>query len=117
MVHHNTDRQLGISNVKDDISNRETSLQNKHSKDFCQDPSFGTQEGAWTGIKRTMQWYFHSRALSCWALYLRNNVMYTVVCLQISTMLSDEVRECRDTISGLPIGLNKEIMGWGNTNR
>ena len=35
-----------------------------------------------------MQWYFHSRALSCWALYLRNNVMYTVSFLQVSTMLS-----------------------------
>ena len=43
--------------------------------------------------------------------------MYTVVFLQVSTTLSGGVRESRDNTSGLPIGLNKDIMGWENTNR
>ena len=31
-------------------------------------------------------------------------------------MLLEGARESRDNVSGVSIGLNKGIMGWGNTN-
>lgn len=31
-------------------------------------------------------------------------------------MLVRGARESRDEVSGLPIGLNKGVMGWGSTN-
>ena len=40
----------------------------------------------------------------------------TVVCLQVSTMLSEGARETQDSLSGLPTGFNTGIMGWGSTN-
>ena len=38
-----------------------------------------------------------------------------VVFLQVSILLSRGVRQSRDNVSGLPIGLNKGITGWGST--
>ena len=32
-------------------------------------------------------------------------------------MVSGGARESRDSVLGLPVGLNKDIMGWGTTNR
>ena len=39
-----------------------------------------------------------------------------VVFLQVSTLLSRGARESQDNVSGLSTGLNKGIMGPGNTD-
>ena len=41
----------------------------------------------------------------------------TVVFVQVRSLLSGGARESRDNVSGLPIGLNKGIMGWRSTNQ
>ena len=40
-----------------------------------------------------------------------------VVFLQVSTMLSGGARESEDNVSGRSNGLNKGVVGWGNTNQ
>lgn len=82
MVLHSTDGSLGVSVAyqREYIKPRDTPTK-QNAKNLSQRSEFGTNEEIRTRNVHTIQWYFHSKALSCWALYLRNNVMYTLIAI------------------------------------